>query len=393
MVNEDAATPGSAYGNATNRRIQQVFYASSTAPDSGLGSVSGGGFQPPSPTNTFTYTYIQNSALVYQVIGPAHTVTNTWELDRDVLDVKENKAGSTVISRFDYTVNAIGQRTALSQTGSAFASVRGIAWGYDNYGQVTTADSTVTGQDRAYQYDAIGNRKKSAATLTLPVTDNYTANALNQYSAIQEGGTGVPPVLKKTRLWGTDLSGTLQGAGGVGGLLSESSQITSNPVTFNSYYPTYDGNGNVSEYLSSTGTIAAHFEYDPFGSTVVNTDVANQFTYRFITKLQDADTGLIYYGYRFYNSVTARWLSRDPLEESGGLNIYGFVGNNGIVSIDVLGFFPINVDVNSDWFNRLPDHIQRDLIDNYLGHDLDSAPRKVRIFLRILPEPLRGYRE
>jgi YD repeat-containing protein len=142
----------------------------------------------------FNYSYLQNSNLLASVTGPVHTVTNTWELDRDVLDAKENKVGTVSVSKLDYTVNVIGQRTALSQTGTAFASVRGIAWAYDTYGQVTSADSTLATQDRAYQYDAIGNRKKSANSLTLPVADNYTANALNQYSSLQQGGTGVSPV-------------------------------------------------------------------------------------------------------------------------------------------------------------------------------------------------------
>jgi RHS repeat-associated protein len=133
----------------------------------------------------------------------------------------------------------------------------------------------------------------------------------------------------------------MQGAGGVGGMLSESSPITSNPITFNSSYPTYDGNGNVSEYLDSTGQVIAHFEYDPFGNTVVNTDTGNQFTYRFSTKPTAFETGLYYYGYRYYDPMTGRWPSRDPIEESGGINLYAFVYNDGIYIIDKNGENPL----------------------------------------------------
>ena len=59
-----------------------------------------------------------------------------------------------------------------------------------------------------------------------------------------------------------DVSGTLQGAGGVGGLLAVSDST-------GSYFPTFDGNGNVGEYLDSTGTSVAHYEYDPFGNTTI----------------------------------------------------------------------------------------------------------------------------
>jgi uncharacterized protein RhaS with RHS repeats len=47
--------------------------------------------------------------------------------------------------------------------------------------------------------------------------------------------------------------------------------------------------------------------------------------------------GVTYYAYRYYDPVTGRWLSRDPIEEEGGLNLYGFVSNNPSNKYDVLG--------------------------------------------------------
>jgi len=43
------------------------------------------------------------------------------------------------------------------------------------------------------------------------------------------------------------------------------------------------------------------------------------------------------YGYRYYDPLTGRWPSRDPIGEKGGKNLYGFVGNRGSNSIDFLG--------------------------------------------------------
>ena len=48
-------------------------------------------------------------------------------------------------------------------------------------------------------------------------------------------------------------------------------------------------------------------------------------------------SGVEYYGYRYYDPETGRWLSRDPIEEQGGLNLYAFVRNNGVNRIDYLG--------------------------------------------------------
>jgi RHS repeat-associated protein len=43
------------------------------------------------------------------------------------------------------------------------------------------------------------------------------------------------------------------------------------------------------------------------------------------------------YAYRYYDPVTGRWPSRDPIGENGGVNLYGFVGNDGVNRTDKLG--------------------------------------------------------
>jgi uncharacterized protein RhaS with RHS repeats len=47
--------------------------------------------------------------------------------------------------------------------------------------------------------------------------------------------------------------------------------------------------------------------------------------------------GVADYGYRYYDPVTGRWPSRDPIEEDGGTNLYAFVGNDGVGKLDLLG--------------------------------------------------------
>lgn len=43
----------------------------------------------------------------------------------------------------------------------------------------------------------------------------------------------------------------------------------------------------------------------------------------------------------FYDPSAGRWVSRDPIEEGGGVNLYGFVVNNGISRVDNLGCIPV----------------------------------------------------
>ena len=180
-----------------------------------------------------------------------------------------------------------------------------------------------------FDYDYLGRRIAktawtggSAGPPTIYLYDGF--NCIAEY-------IGTTRTHIKTFTWGLDLSNTLQGAGGVGGLIAVNSSLST-------YYPTYDGNGNVSEYLASDGTVAAHFEYDPFGNlTVDKYSNSTAFPYRFSTKPQDAETGLYYYLYRYFDPVTGRWPSRDPIEEEGGLNMYGFVFNSPICVVDILG--------------------------------------------------------
>ncbi len=63
---------------------------------------------------------------------------------------------------------------------------------------------------------------------------------------------------------------------------------------------------------------------------------SHSMAFRFSTKYTDP-TGFVYYGYRYYNADRGRWPSRDPIEERGGLNLYGMVGNNAVSHWDRLG--------------------------------------------------------
>jgi RHS repeat-associated protein len=140
-----------------------------------------------------------------------------------------------------------------------------------------------------------------------------------------------------TYAWGLDLSGSLQGAGGVGGLLFASSSALSSPL----HAPCFDGNGNVIGYVDmASGAKSATYEYNAFGeTTIADGSAKDAFSFRFSTKYQDNETGLYCYGFRYYSGLTGRWLSRDPAEEDGGTNLYGFVDNDGINSVDFLGLW------------------------------------------------------
>jgi RHS repeat-associated protein len=218
-----------------------------------------------------------------------------------------------------------------------------------------------------YTYDSQSRRvaRTEGSNTTLYLYDAW--NCLAEYTLHNSSFN-----LHTSFTWGLDLSGSLQGAGGVGGLLAVTRHAAQSTTHF---FPTYDGNGNVSEYLDATGSIAAHYEYDPFGRTIVaNGSQAADFSYRFSTKPVDPATGLYYYGYRWFDPETGRWINRDPIEESGGVNLYGFVGNQAVTHVDRLGMWKIERSMFSRWAKAIAK--KGDTLQS-LAREIDLDPLEV----------------
>ncbi len=123
--------------------------------------------------------------------------------------------------------------------------------------------------------------------------------------------------------------------GGIGGLLN----LNRDGLDY-SYL--YDGRGNVSAVLDSTQNVVVSYGYNVFGRRISKSGDFDQ-PFQFSTKRYDDVTGLSYYGYRFYNSAIGRWMTRDPLGEAGGINLYGFVGNNPVNMVDPWGWYGSDV--------------------------------------------------
>jgi RHS repeat-associated protein len=183
-------------------------------------------------------------------------------------------------------------------------------------------------------YDYMGRRVQKIVS-----TNNgsaYISISTNRY--IYDGWNLVAVLnsdssLQSTFTWGLDLSGSQQGAGGVGGLISMTVYGGTNA---GAYFYSYDGNGNVASVVNTaSGALAGQWEYDPFGNTLRSTGpMAYGNPFLFSTKFFDVETSLSYYGYRYYDASAGRWLSRDPIKEQGGNNILSFSGNDLINSVD-----------------------------------------------------------
>ncbi len=153
------------------------------------------------------------------------------------------------------------------------------------------------------------------------------------------------PVAISTRryVWGLDLAGQRTGdlgqqAGGIGGLLAiiVTSPASPNPTI---YLPICDHNGNIHAIFDPVEEReVANYEYSPFGVLIgewgAEKDVC---PFRFQSKYYDQETELYYFGYRYYDPASTKWLCRDPLGEVAGANLTAFCRNDPANQADPFG--------------------------------------------------------
>jgi RHS repeat-associated protein len=248
-------------------------------------------------------------------------------------------------------------------------------FGYDDENQLISVWQ-VSAWSNNFVYDGKMRRRierdfawnGSAWTQTNEIRFVYDGNLV-----IQERDLNNQPQGTYTRC--KDLSGSLQGAGGIGGLLARSDRAQSIPgmVTSGgvsefgtpSYYHA-DGNGNITMLIAASQMIVAKYLYDPFGNTLARSGLlADVNNYRFSSKEWNGNSGLYYYLYRYYDPNLQRWVNRDPfLDEGFGAvqmgfyleqvlfryikpnrflvdqNLYDFVGNDPADEYDYLGLRP-----------------------------------------------------
>ena len=317
---------------------------------------------PSSLVKNFTYD------LASQVTSASYGggLTDAFTYDPAANRTSNSRGGGLLPTIQVYTTNSANQYTAIARptfnasptdsptydaNGNMLTTGNGITLTWDALNRLISVQNATIGNTltNTFSYDALHRRITKQFTLSAaPIANRTTRYLYDGWNVAEEHNLLATPAtiagqFRVAYTWGADLSGKLQGAGGVGGLLM-SERIPQNGGTASVFHHHYDGNGNTTTLTTPTGTLAATYRYDAFGNTISSTHPAptsTQNTYRFSTKPLDSEIGtlpLYYYGYRYYNPLTARWPSRDPIEENGGVNLYAFVGNDGVNWVDVLGF-------------------------------------------------------
>jgi RHS repeat-associated protein len=318
--------------------------------------------------NAFTYIYSGASPIVQSLTRPNGSVT-TFQFDNlnRVTEISNKNASSQIINQYVYGYNQQDLRSSETiVNGNPITSFQNQLITYD-YGELNQLLSS-TNPAKTFIYDDDGNLTQGytpdgfvfAATydaenrLTSIQYDNggvthsteysYSGNDFLSRKIERENGVMVSDIrfirdaflslqernennnISREYVWGLNMGG------GIGGLLNLRQGG-------HDYSYLYDAKGNVTALLDLTQTVIQAYTYDTFGTLMSMAGIFDQ-PFQFSTKRFEEKTGLSYFGYRFYSAALGRWMTRDPIEEIGGINLYEFALSNPVGFIDPMGLSP-----------------------------------------------------
>ena len=222
-----------------------------------------------------------------------------------------------------YTHDAAGNVTRIERDGRPTLD---LAWN-SLYQLVSVSTNGVFAE--SYEYDALGRR---VSTTTLDGTTRHVYD--NNWQVIADIDDQGNVIASYT--WGA----------GIDNLLAVK-------ISGATYYPLTDIQGTVWGYIDSQNNVVARWQCDAWGNVVdesVSVPALASLRYRFQGREWSAVTGLINFRLRWYDSETGRWLSKDPIGLSGGLNLYVFCGSGPTSRVDPLGCKATGTVINNSSF-------------------------------------------
>ncbi|PTY04248.1 hypothetical protein DB347_20335 [Opitutaceae bacterium EW11] len=305
----------------------------------------GGGVYAPGTHTDYTYTdrdeldssgkYLLNTDWTLGALRSGTSLDYTY----DSIGNRLSELGSAGVETYG-TPNELNQYTMLPGVGALPANAYdangnllndgSYVYTYDAENRLSSASNAVTTSTSVivtFKYDYLGRRVEKATTRRKVTT--ITRFVYSGWSMLAElYSTGY---FKSLYVWGLDASGLIGGGGGVGGLLFVDGG------SGGTFTPVYDPSCNIISYFDLNGRYDVYtYEYDAFGRVIAKMNYAAP-PFRFSTQYEDVELGLVYFGMRYYCPRLGRFINRDPIEEQGGLNLYGFCGNDAVNRYDVLG--------------------------------------------------------
>jgi RHS repeat-associated protein len=324
-------------------------------------------------------TVLDNTSYTYNALGQTTDLLNSTASGSRLSEFGYNAATSSAAPMtYDVAGNRLSMACALPNANNLSGNT---SYSYDNKNELTGETSTRnSGYTNSFTYDAAEN------ATTLRSTSGLTYNSDNQRlsSNTAYDGNGNPTTYgghslafdPEDRMTSYSTSGTavLQAGYSAGGLRSwkQSGGATTyylydgaTPVaelsstgtvlavntfgalgltarysgTSEEYY-IFDTQGSVAERINSSGGIDTNLDTDAFGAVASSASFTDPFGYEAQAGYYtDQSTGLILTTFRYYDPANGRFLNSDPIGPAGGINAYGYCGNNATSETDPLGLW------------------------------------------------------
>jgi len=354
-------------------------------------------------TGTTTYGYDTAGRLITTTLPNGVQTTHTYD-PAGRLTTLLHARGTTVLARYDYTLDAIGNRTHVTETVSGVT--RGISYTYDALYRLTAADYS-TDEAYAYQYDAAGNREVMTDTAVhtyaydpanrLTNTDGVTYTWDNRGNLLSDGtftytynaaGRMVrAESLTATLVYTYNADGlrvaqsmdgdvnifTWDWATGVPELLSDGESTyligydTLGWQTGSDWrYVLPDALGSVRQETDADGAVTAAREWSPFGEEVGGAQTGLGFT----GEWQDANVGMTYLRARWYDGATGQFTQVDSwegnVEQPLTLNPYLYALANPLNHVDPSGLCSSSASQQEVCFGSESDKAQCEILRQWI---------------------------
>ena len=327
-------------------------------------------------TRRDVFSYNGRSELAAATLG-----TDAYAYDYD--NIGNRKTAREIEEEFAYTANELNQYTSIEQSipdSSLSPREQPFVPTYDadgNQTKIRTATGVWTAEYNALNrpvrftrtaedgtvttvtgdYDYMGRRifKKVETTVADPETGESTTSVILNHRYLYRGYLQIA-ALDLTRT-------TLNALWYI--LWDPTEPVATRPLAIQTagswFVYGWDLTKNVMELYKSNGTIANSYSYAPFGEVTQRGNITNPLQWS--SEAYDAELGMVYYNFRFYNPVDGRWISRDPIAEKGGKNLYQYIQNKSSQKFDFMGRKDAEPFPNLDY--PLPVQIAKEICDGY----------------------------
>ena len=348
-----------ALGNVTTTHQHNAFGEPvAVAVDSGTDQAAG-----------FTYERDKLGRITHKTeVVDGQTIEDSYEYDLAGRLVNMTRNGQTTTWAYDENGNRThenGQPIASHDEQDRLVSYAGASYDYTVNGELKS--KTASGVTTTFNYDELGNLMQ--VTLPGDLTIDYIIDGRNRRIGKTVNGTLTQGFLYQDQL---NPIAELDGSGNAVTRFIYADKINI-PAYMVKEGRTYR---IISDHLGSprlvidsqSGEVAQRIEYDVWGNIAEDTNPGFQ-PFGFAGGIYDQHTGLVRFGARDYDPVTARWTSKDPIRFAGGdANLYGYVlfndlaciplFSNGLIDtqylVVVVGHDGVGTDVNGEGISQFP---------------------------------------